>query len=52
MQKLIDRIMTIMTGETTVHHAMADSGGKYIESMQGIVYRIDLVKKTGRFEKR
>jgi nitroimidazol reductase NimA-like FMN-containing flavoprotein (pyridoxamine 5'-phosphate oxidase superfamily) len=52
MQKLIDRIMPIMTGETTVHHAMTDSGGKYIESMQGIVYRIELVKKTGRFEKR
>ncbi len=39
MQKLIDRIMPIMTGETTVHHSMTDSQGKYIESIQGVVYR-------------
>ncbi len=52
MQKLIDRIMPIMTGETTVHHSMTDSQGKYIESMQGVVYRIELTEKTGRYEKR
>lgn len=52
MQKLIDRIMPVMTGETTVQHAMLDSHGKYIEAMRGVVYRIKLTEKTGRFEKR
>ena len=52
MQKLIDRVMPLLTGETTVHHAMTDSHGKYIEAMQGVVYRIKLAEKTGRFEKR
>ncbi len=52
MQKLMDRILPIMTGETTVHHSMTDSQGQYIESMQGVVYRIELTKKTGRYEKR
>lgn len=52
MQKLIDHIMPIMTGETTVHHAMIDSHGKYIEAMRGVVYRIKLTEKTGRYEKR
>ena len=31
--------IAIMTGETTVHHSMTDSQGKYIESIQGVVYR-------------
>ena len=52
MQKLIDRILPLLTGETTLHHAMTDSHGKYIESMQGVVYRIELTEKTGRFEKK
>lgn len=52
MQKVLDRILPIMTGETTVHHSMTDSPGKYIEAMQGVVYRIKLEKKTGRYEKR
>ena len=52
MQKLMDRIMPIMTGETTVHHAMTDSHGKYIEAMEGVVYRIKLTQKTGRYEKK
>ena len=52
MQKLIDRILPIMTSETTVHNAMTDSHGKYIEAMQGVVYRIELTEKTGRYEKR
>lgn len=52
MQKLLDRVHPILTGETTVHHSMTDSHGKYIEAMQGVVYRIELTKKTGRYEKR
>lgn len=52
MRKLLDRISPIMTGETTVHHSMTNSHDKYIEAMQGVVYRIELTKKTGRYEKR
>jgi len=52
MQKLIDHILPIMTGETTVHHAMTDSHEKYVESMRGVVYRIEVTEKTGRYEKR
>jgi len=52
MQKLLDHIMPFMTGETTVHHAMTDSHQKCIEAMQGVVYRVKLLEKTGRYEKR
>lgn len=52
MHVLLDRINPIMTGETTVHHSMKDSFNKYTEAMQGVVYRIELHKKTGRYEKR
>lgn len=51
MDKLMDRILPIMTGETTVQHAMRDSHEKHIDAMQGVVYRIKLTKKTGRYEK-
>jgi len=51
MDKLLDRILPIMTGETTVQHAMRDSHEKHIDAMQGVVYRIKLTKKTGRYEK-
>ncbi len=52
MQKLIDRLMPILTGETTTHNTMVDSQGQYIESMRGVVYKIRLAEKTGRYEKR
>ncbi|WP_100609868.1 pyridoxamine 5'-phosphate oxidase family protein [Confluentibacter lentus] len=52
MQKLMDHISPIITGETTIQHAMTDSHGKYIETLQGVVYRIKLIEKTGRYEKR
>ena len=52
MRILLDRVSPIMTGETTVHHSMKDSQNKYTEAMQGVVYRIELNKKTGRYEKR
>lgn len=52
MQKLMDRILPIMTGETTVHHSLTDSHGKHTGIMQGVVYRIKLIEKTGRYEKR
>jgi len=51
MRILMDRTLPFVTGETTIGHAMMDAHGKYIEAMQGIVYRIKLTKKTGRFEK-
>lgn len=40
-----------MTGETTISHAMSDSHKKTIDAMQGVVYRIELTKKTGWYEK-
>src|SRR5690554_3323686 len=46
MQKLMDRILPIITGETTVHHAMKDTNENYIEALQGVVYRIEIIKKT------
>lgn len=52
MRILLDRVNPIMTGETTVNHSMKDSHNKYTEAMQGVVYRIELHKKTGRYEKR
>lgn len=52
MRILMDRVLPLLTGETTIQHAMADAHGKGIKAMQGIVYRIKLTKKTGRFEKR
>ena len=52
MQQLIDRVMPLLTGETTFSHSMINGHGKYIEAMKGIVYRIKLTKKTGRYEKR
>lgn len=52
MDILWDHIMPFMTGETTVQHSMTDSHGKVIEAMKGVVYRVKLLKKTGRYEKR
>ena len=52
MQQLIDRVMPLLTGETTVSQAMTDGHGKYIDAMTGVVYRIKLTKKTGRYEKK
>ncbi len=52
MRILMDRVMPFLTGETTIQHGMTDAHGIGIKAMQGIVYRIKLTKKTGRFEKR
>ena len=52
MTRLIDRVSPLLTGETTVGQSMTDGHGKYIEAMKGVVYRIKLTKKTGRYEKR
>lgn len=52
MQIILDRITPIMTGATTVQNPMIDAQENYIEAMRGVVYRIELTKKTGRFEKR
>ena len=51
MQKLIDRIMPLMTSETTPHHAAVEADAKDVGNMTGIVFRIKLNQKTGRFEK-
>ena len=48
---LMDTVMPLMTGETTISHSVSDSHQKTIEAMKGIVYRIELTKKTGRYEK-
>jgi len=44
--------MPLLTGEITFSHLMTDGHGSYIEAMKGVVYRIKLTKKTGRYEKR
>jgi nitroimidazol reductase NimA-like FMN-containing flavoprotein (pyridoxamine 5'-phosphate oxidase superfamily) len=51
MRILMDTLMPLMTGETTISHAMSDSYPKTIEAMKGVVYRIKLTEKTGRYEK-
>lgn len=51
MRILMDTVMPLMTGETTISHAMSDSHKKSIEAMKGVVYRIKLTEKTGRYEK-
>ncbi|SDI30001.1 pyridoxamine 5'-phosphate oxidase family protein [Winogradskyella thalassocola] len=48
---LMNAVMPLMTGETTISHPMSDSHQKTIEAMKGVVYRIELTKKTGRYEK-
>ena len=51
MRILMDTVMPLMTGETTISHAIKDSHSKTIEAMKGVVYRIKLTEKTGRYEK-
>jgi nitroimidazol reductase NimA-like FMN-containing flavoprotein (pyridoxamine 5'-phosphate oxidase superfamily) len=51
MRILMDTVMPLMTGETTISHSMTDSHPKTIEAMRGVVYRIKLTEKTGRYEK-
>ena len=51
MKILKDTVMPLMTGETTISNSMHDSHQKTIEAMTGVVYRIELTKKTGRYEK-
>ena len=51
MKILMDKVMPLMTGETTISYSMIDSHKKTIEAMTGVVYRIELTKKTGRYEK-
>lgn len=48
---LSNSVMPIMTGQTTFNHAMTDSHQKTIQAMTGVVYRIELTEKTGRYEK-
>lgn len=51
MNLLMDRVLPFMTGETTISHTLKDSHKKTIEAMQGVMYRIELTEKTGRYEK-
>jgi nitroimidazol reductase NimA-like FMN-containing flavoprotein (pyridoxamine 5'-phosphate oxidase superfamily) len=51
MKILMDSVMPLMTGETTISNSLRDSHQNTIEAMKGIVYRIELIEKTGRYEK-
>ncbi|TYB79491.1 pyridoxamine 5'-phosphate oxidase family protein [Bizionia myxarmorum] len=51
MRILTDTIMPFMTGETTISYSMMDFQQKTIEALQGVVYKIKLTEKTGRYEK-
>jgi len=51
MHIIMDRITPIMTGATTVQNPMRDAHENYIEAMRGVVYRIKITRKTGRYEK-
>ncbi|MCK0130597.1 pyridoxamine 5'-phosphate oxidase family protein [Flavobacteriaceae bacterium F08102] len=51
MQILMDKVMPFMTGETTIRNSLFDSPQRTIDAMQGVVYRIKLTEKTGRYEK-
>ncbi|MDX1272525.1 pyridoxamine 5'-phosphate oxidase family protein [Bizionia paragorgiae] len=48
---LRDTVMPVMTGNTTIKHAMRDSHHQANEALSGVVYRIELTTKTGRYEK-
>jgi len=51
MRILTDTVMPYMTGQTTISNSLHDAPQKSIEAMQGVVYRIELTEKTGRYEK-
>ena len=51
MRILMDTVMPLMTGETTISHSMSSTHQKTIEAMKDVVYRIELTQKTGRYEK-
>lgn len=46
-----DTVMPVMTGDTTIKNAMRDSHQKSSDARTGVVYRIELTEKTGRYEK-
>jgi len=52
MQKLIDRLMPLMTSETAQPTHGLNSHAQDTGNMAAILYRIKLNKKSGRFEKR
>jgi uncharacterized protein len=52
MQKLIDRMMPLMTGETAQPTHGLNTHAQDVGNQQAILYRITINKKTGRFEKR
>jgi nitroimidazol reductase NimA-like FMN-containing flavoprotein (pyridoxamine 5'-phosphate oxidase superfamily) len=52
MQKLIDRIMPLMTSETAQPTHGLKTHAADVQQQQAILYRIKVSKKTGRFEKR
>ncbi len=52
MQKIINRVMPLMQGETAQpSHGFTDSASDVGFDMELILYKIVLSKKTGRFEK-
>lgn len=52
MQKIINRMMPLMRGETAQpSHGFTDNASDIGEDVELIIYKISLTKKTGRFEK-
>jgi nitroimidazol reductase NimA-like FMN-containing flavoprotein (pyridoxamine 5'-phosphate oxidase superfamily) len=52
MQKIINRVMPLMRGETAQpSHGFTDAASDVGEDVELILYKILLSKKTGRFEK-
>lgn len=51
LRLLQDRTMPFITGETTIQQALKDAYGNRVEVLKGVVFRIKLTTKTGRFEK-
>lgn len=52
MQKIINRVMPLMRGETAQpSHGFTGDASDIGEDVELIIYKISLTKKTGRFEK-
>jgi hypothetical protein len=53
MKKLIDRLIPMMTSQTSQpSHGLEQSRRQDTSGRHAIIYRIKLLHKTGRFEKR
>ncbi|MFS4418137.1 pyridoxamine 5'-phosphate oxidase family protein [Maribacter sp. 2307ULW6-5] len=52
MRFLLDRTLPYLTGETTLQHVMRDAHLGRSRALDGVMYKIVPLRKTGRFEKR